>query len=268
MDITAIQTFLTVQRLGALNRAAAELNVTQSTVTARLDTLDAAFGAPLITRSRKGATLTKTGWSFLAEAEMIAAAWIRAQQRINLPKGSSGLLSFGCDPSLWSSFGEEWVSMQRHASPGLSLEAWPGGLTDLSRWLSSALIDVAISIEPIHADGLISNTYAQNRIHQVATIPRKAQDWHRDYIFVDHGPAFRRWHGEIWHTTETAPLSFGSNDWALTHILKHGGSAYLPRRITTPLIGDLLFEVQGAPEFDCEINLTIRDQSASMIKEP
>lgn len=265
MNITAIQTFLAVHRLGALNRAAATLNVTQSTITARLDTLDDAFGAPLLTRSRKGAALTKAGWSFLAEAEMIEAAWLRAQQRINLPKGSAGLLSFGCDAALWRHLGQDWLAAQRASSPGLTVEAWPGGQAELAHWLSTALIDVALSTAPIHGDGLITQPYANDSIHQVATQPRQARSWHRDYVFVDHGPAFRRWHGETWRAAKTAPLSFGAPDWALTHLLEHGGSAYLPRRMTAPLLGDKLFEVRGAAAFTRETHLTVRRQSASLL---
>ncbi|MFZ1727537.1 MAG: LysR family transcriptional regulator [Albidovulum sp.] len=44
MNIAAIQTFLSVVRTKNLNAAAAELNVTQSAVTARLDALEQALG--------------------------------------------------------------------------------------------------------------------------------------------------------------------------------------------------------------------------------
>ncbi|MEX0304043.1 MAG: LysR family transcriptional regulator, partial [Leisingera sp.] len=63
MNISAIQTFLSVVRTRNLNRAAEELNITQSAVSARLDTLDQALGARLLIRSRKGATLTKEGFA-------------------------------------------------------------------------------------------------------------------------------------------------------------------------------------------------------------
>ena len=71
MNIATIETFLAVHRLGNLNRAAEELNVTQSAVTARLDALEASLGARLLNRSRKGATLTKAGYSFLEQADII-----------------------------------------------------------------------------------------------------------------------------------------------------------------------------------------------------
>ena len=47
MNISALKTFLTVVDLGNLNKAAERLNVTQSTVTARLDSLEEALGQRL-----------------------------------------------------------------------------------------------------------------------------------------------------------------------------------------------------------------------------
>ena len=52
MNIAAIQTFLAVVETGNLNKAAERLNVTQSTITARLDALEASLGAALLVRNR------------------------------------------------------------------------------------------------------------------------------------------------------------------------------------------------------------------------
>ena len=57
MNITAIQAFLTVVRSGNLNRAAEQLNVTQSAVTTRLDTLEQALGAKLLVDGAKSVAL-------------------------------------------------------------------------------------------------------------------------------------------------------------------------------------------------------------------
>ena len=102
MNIAAIQTFLAVVRCRNLNRAAEQLNVTQSAVTARLDTLEQALGAQLLVRSRKGATLTKAGFAFLEQAEVITRTWDNARARANLPRGVTRLFSFVCDPGLWT----------------------------------------------------------------------------------------------------------------------------------------------------------------------
>ena len=72
MNIAALQTFLAVVQIGNLNKAAEQLNVTQSTVTTRLDTLEETLGQRLLVRSRRGAELTKAGFVFLRHAEVAA----------------------------------------------------------------------------------------------------------------------------------------------------------------------------------------------------
>ena len=47
MNITVLQTFLTILDAGSLIRASAQLNVTQSTVTARLQSLERELGQTL-----------------------------------------------------------------------------------------------------------------------------------------------------------------------------------------------------------------------------
>ena len=53
MNIATLQTFLAVVQTGHLNKAAAQLHVTQSTVTTRLDVLEQTLGQKLLVRSRR-----------------------------------------------------------------------------------------------------------------------------------------------------------------------------------------------------------------------
>jgi DNA-binding transcriptional LysR family regulator len=89
MNLAALETFLAVVDAGNLNKAAERLNVTQSTVTARLDALDDALddalGQKLLVRSRKGAQLTKAGFAFQRHAELIVRTWEQGQKAVGLP---------------------------------------------------------------------------------------------------------------------------------------------------------------------------------------
>ena len=75
MNLIAVKTFLAVVQTGNLNKAAELVNVTQSTVTARLDALDSELGQALLVRSRKGAQLTKAGFAFQRHAEVLVRTW-------------------------------------------------------------------------------------------------------------------------------------------------------------------------------------------------
>jgi DNA-binding transcriptional LysR family regulator len=262
MNIAAIQTFLAVVRSRNLNRAAAELNVTQSAVTARLDALEQALGARLMIRSRKGAQLTKAGYAFLEQAELIVRTWDRARAQAGLPTGVTRLFSLVCQPGLWQGLGAPWVAAIRRDHPGTALDIWAGLANDARDWLSSGVSDAALLTEPLAGAGLDSRPFATDELLQVSSRPRAAGDWDPAYVFVDYGPAFRITHAAAWPGDETAATSFSTPDWALAHLLAEGGTAYLPLRLVAPfLTGGQLHEVAGAERVALRSFLTWRKAS-------
>lgn len=260
MNLASLQTFLTVVQCGNLNKAADLLNVTQSTVTARLDTLEDAVGQPLLVRSRKGAQLTKAGFAFQRHAELAVGAWEQGRKVVGLPKGFSGLFSFACHSELWDGLGEKWLNNIRQNQPNLALEAWPGESQQVEQWLQSGLVDAALTQSAISGSGLEARELERERLVQVASVARKATAWDPAYIYVDLGPEFRRWHTTTWPGDNTAHLTLGSSQWALHYLLSNGGSAYLPWRIVAPWVEEeRLFLVEGSPEFSRPIHLTWRE---------
>ncbi|WP_164660100.1 LysR family transcriptional regulator [Tropicibacter sp. Alg240-R139] len=236
MNITTIQTFLAVVRTRNLNRAAEEMHITQSAVSARLDGLEQALGAQLLIRSRKGATLTKEGFAFLEQARVIARSWDNARARISPPHGVTTVFSLVCDPGLWTGLGQTWTNKLCARHPDIALEVWTAQLGDAQSWLQSGMSDAALLTEPLTGPNLDSQSFAKCELIQVSTRPRKAVEWHPDYIYVDYGAAFRAQHAETWPSDETASVSFSNPDWALSHLLAHGGSAYLPEPMVTKLL--------------------------------
>ncbi|MEM7427196.1 MAG: LysR family transcriptional regulator [Pseudomonadota bacterium] len=264
MNIAALQTFLAVVQTGNLNKAADQLNVTQSTVTTRLDVLEDTLGQKLLIRSRRGAALTRAGFAFQRHAEVMVQEWDQARKAVGLPKGFSGLFSFACEPDLWDGAGEVWLERVRRAQPELALEAWEAGPGAIRRWLASGLVDAALVQEPLNGPGYASRPAGMDRLVQVATVEREAQTWDPAYIFVDLGPEFRRQHALAWPGEETARMTFSSSRWALDHLLKQGGSAYLPWRVTKgPVAEGRLFPVEGAAEFGRSLYFVCRDASLS-----
>ncbi|MCP4327236.1 MAG: LysR family transcriptional regulator [Alphaproteobacteria bacterium] len=262
MNITALKTFLAVVQTGNLNKAAVHLNVSQSTVTARLDSLDAVLGQRLLVRSRRGAELTKAGFAFQRHAELVVQSWDQARKAVGLPKGFSGLFSFVCPGELWDGAGSAWLDRVRDRHPDLALEAWPGDMNEVGRWLSSGLVDAALIAESLTGPGLASHRVTPDRLVQVSTVCRTVQSWDPDYIYVDLGAEFRRQHSRAWPIDETAHMTFGSSRWALDHLLEHGGSAYLPWRLSaTHVRQGRLHPVEGAPEFTRALFLAWREAS-------
>jgi DNA-binding transcriptional LysR family regulator len=265
MNIVSLRTFLAVIQTGNLNKAAEQLNVTQSTVSTRIDTLEQSLGQRLLVRSRRGAELTKAGFAFQRHAELIVQTWDVGRKRIGLPRGFSGTFSITCDDDLWEGLGERILEQLEQTQPDLAIELWRGEPEQTRRWLSSGLVDLALVSEPIAGPDLVLRRVGNDRLVQVATVPRKVVPWHPDYIFVDLGAEFRRDHTRTWPVNETTRITFAASRWALDYLLTKGGSAFLPWRMARDHVAaGRLFPVDGTPEFERPVYLVWREASAEM----
>jgi DNA-binding transcriptional LysR family regulator len=96
-----IEAFLEVARRQNLSRAAEALFVSQPTLTARLQSLEAALGEQLFVRTRRGMRLTEAGDAFLPYAEHAVAALADGRERLSeLRRGEAGRLVLGAPPTV------------------------------------------------------------------------------------------------------------------------------------------------------------------------
>lgn len=260
MNLAFLKTFLAVVETGNLNRAAERLNVTQSTVTSRLDALEEALGRKLLVRARNGTRLTRAGFELRPYADMLVNGWDQARRAIDLPEGYSGMFSFACEFDLWHDEGKAWLYRHRAAHPTIAYEARPGRRAEMTNWLGSGLTDAALVTEPLPGPSLESRTFTEQRILHVSVLPTLPAHWRETYIFVDLGTDFRRQHSQAMPDAKTAGITFSVSVWALEHLLSHGGSAYLPEAIVAPHVtAGRLHVVAGAPVFTRNIYLVFRE---------
>src|ERR1700748_3738041 len=66
-DLASFEVLLAIARTGSLSAAAREIGLTQQAVSARVNSMEAQTGGRLVTRTRRGSTLTSAG--------AIAAQW-------------------------------------------------------------------------------------------------------------------------------------------------------------------------------------------------
>ena len=96
-----IEAFLEVARRQNLSRAAEALFVSQPTLTARLQSLEAALGEQLFVRTRRGMRLTEAGEAFLPYAEHALSALADGRERLDeLRRGVAGRLVLGAPPTV------------------------------------------------------------------------------------------------------------------------------------------------------------------------
>ncbi len=256
MNLVTAQTFLAILKAGNLNRAAEQLNVTQSTVTMRINSLEDQLGRRLIVRNKSGVELTNAGFKFQRYAEMMIQAWHQAKQDIALPKDYDTTFNLGVEIDLWPNGVSDWVPWSRQMMPGIALSVWTGESVSLVRWLQSNLVDAAVMYGPNPCSGFETDILFHDRLILVSRQKRRLTRWDPAYIYVDWGEQFRRDHALAYPAEETAGLTFGEGAQALEHMLAHGGSGYFPLRLVADRIhAKDVFVVPKAPEFRRQVIL-------------
>ncbi|MEM6586974.1 MAG: LysR family transcriptional regulator [Pseudomonadota bacterium] len=262
MNISALQTFLAIVDTGSLVRASQVLNVTQSTVTARLKALEEELGQHLLNRQKSGTTLTPAGTRLLSYARIMTGLWRQAKYETGLPAGLASVCTFGCDRELWDGPGRAFFNGVLADNPDMALAVRQGSARDLEGWLSEGAVDVIMTFESVARGAQTVLALTPERLVLVSDRPDTPIDADPMYIFVDHGEDYRRQHAEDYHGAGVARISFDSSWWALQCMLDRGGSAYLPEDIVASDIAEgRLFLSHGAPVYTRKKNLIVNDAS-------
>jgi DNA-binding transcriptional LysR family regulator len=250
MNLEELKTFLAVVEAGSLIAASRRLNVTQSTVTARINALEDEIGQKLLHRHKSGAELTSPGFKFKRYAELMVQLWRQARYEVSLPKGFVGVCNLGLDFDLWDDAGRIFLDFVRAEAPGVALAVWPGEQRQLDRWLSIGLIDVALCYAPQSGGSFATRILFDDELILVSDAARTVPDLGPSYVYVDHGEEFRRLHAAAYPGDTTSALTIASSQWAIDHLLRHGGAGYITRRHAKPMLeAGRLHEVAGAPHF-------------------
>lgn len=249
MDIELARTFLAVVASGNLIGAAERLHVTQSTVSARIQTLERLMGVVLLHRHRNGAALTAAGQRFLRHAKSLVRTLEQARHDVGLPAGYCGSLTVRGRIGLWEGFLPKWVAWMRDQMPDTSLRMEIGFEEDIMQGLIQGTVDIGLMYTPENRPGLGMERLFDETLLLVSTAP--GNDWYSDgYVHIDWGPEF-----EAQFTTHFPdagpPALLASVGWlGLQQILLSGGAGFFPQRMVQPLLDTgRLWLIPGARAF-------------------
>lgn len=243
MDVERVRTFLEIVHTGSFLRAAERLNVTQTTVSARIRTLEDELGRTLFIRNRNGARLTPAGIEFERFAQVFVGVWEQARQQLAVPQGKSGVVNIAAEYSLWNPILVDWMVGLR-SRPELAVRAQVGEPDKLVEELRTGALDVAL----LYAPRLLPGLEVELLIEENLVFVRRAGDGSAGagHVFVDWGSI----------TAPAAPLagepdvSVGFGPLGLAYIVKAGGSGYFRRKLVVPYIeAGTLERVEGMPAF-------------------
>ncbi|MGB1110867.1 MAG: LysR family transcriptional regulator, partial [Gammaproteobacteria bacterium] len=249
MDIQQARTFLAIVAHGSFLEAAGRLHVTQSTVSARIRSLEDELGAKLFIRNRSGASLTGAGRRFLRHAKALVLTMQQAQYDVGLPERYSTSVRIGGRIALWDGFLPAWAGWMRQHAPDVSIRSDIGFEDDLMRRMVEGSLDIAVMYTPSHSAGLTVEHLFDETLVMISTDP--STRWPDDgYIYVEWGPGFFAHHREAFPDVEHPPQIVNIGWLGVQLILANGGSTYLPVRMARPLIeAGRVHLVKEAPEF-------------------
>ncbi len=249
MDIELARTFLEIVSTGSFIRASERLNVAQTTVSARIRSLEQQLGRSLFVRHKGGASLTSAGEQFLRHAPMFVQLWQRTLQQVAVPPGRRAVLTVGSEVSLWQPLLVEWVRWMRRSLPDIALRVHVDVPQDLINQVASGMVDLAIMYAPQHRPGLKIDLLMEEKLVLVTTNAEARLLDGSDYVYMDWGPDFGL-HHEMNFPDVASDLSMDLGPLALSYVLSAGGSGYFRMSVVQPhLAAGRLYLVPEMPQF-------------------
>jgi DNA-binding transcriptional LysR family regulator len=261
LDTELLKTFLEVSRTRHFGRAAENLYLTQSAVSARVRQLEQVLGTELFTRTRNNIRLTASGERLVPHAEAALNAWERGRQAVALPADSVAAVSIAAPPSLWDSRGQQALGRVRRTMPDLALRAETHPDGSLGRRLLELQVDLILCYDPPKRYDIELRELSALSLVLVSSAEQStlAEALDGNYLFVDWGTSFFVEHAAAFAGMPAPRLQTGSGRLALDLLLADGGAVYLPEPIVAPYLEQRrLFRVADAPVFERGVHLAYR----------
>ena len=249
MDVGLLKAFIEIYRSRHFGRAANNLFISQSAVSARIKQLEDELGTRLFTRDRNNIELTTAGKKFLVYAENIINTWNRAKQEIAIPEGIDAFLNIAALPSIWDIFLENWLSWVHTRNTSIALQADVLHADSIIRNLLDGTLDLGFVFDPPKTPQLLVKELIPIPLIMVSSTPdiRAADALAENYIFVDWGTSFSMLHARQYPDIPPPRLRAGVGRIALGFLNDFGGAAYLPEAMIEKQLGQSLFKVEDAP---------------------
>jgi LysR family transcriptional regulator, flagellar master operon regulator len=253
-----IATFLDLCDSRSFHRTAERLGLTQSTVSARIASLEAALEARLFNRSRAGAELTTEGLKFAPHARALAHAMAEARRAVT-PTGDAAVeLRIGIQSDLAAERTGALVQGFRRLLPDFAFYMEPDFSAQMCRDVGAGVMDFAVLYTPQPAPDLHFTSLGEARYRLVSSdVDRMAGLTPARLIRANYAPAFATAQAVALPMVADAVLASGQNA-AVAGILRAlGGSAYVLENTARTLVEAGFRMVSDAPPIDQPVHTAV-----------
>ena len=249
MQIELLDTFLDLAETKSFHQTAERLQVTQSTVSARIQALEEAVGQRLFNRSRAGTALTIEGQRFEPHARSLRHEWNEARRRIRVPDRAGSMLRLGIQNDLAAQHIGEWISDFRRAMPDTAFYIEPDYSNQMCADLLTGVQDFAVMFSPKPHPDLHFETLGEVPYRMISSATnRLAEVDPGSFIFAHFSPAFEVMHREVTPDLAGSAISVGQSATVVSLLTAMGGAGYVLDKAATGLIASGRFRlVEDAP---------------------
>ena len=249
MQIELLETFLDLMETKSFNRTADRLNLKQSTVSARINTLEAVLGKRLFTRSRAGTQPTPAGYRLLDHARALRHQWNEARRSVASTGNFDQSMRIGIQHDLASNHIADWVAGFRTILPRAAFYIDLDFSNQMSVDLLAGELDLSILYTPKNLPDLHNELIGEVGYRLISSNAKRiAQIDPASYIFTRFSPALEKVHNPMMADLAEAPLSSGQNITVCGLLSSLGGSAYVLEESATEMVAAQGFEyVEDAP---------------------
>jgi DNA-binding transcriptional LysR family regulator len=240
MDLELLRTFMEVCRTRHFRRAAENLHLSQSTVSARVRQLEDLLGTVLFTRERNNIQPTSAGQRLLPHAEQLLLEWSKTRQELAVADARNTLLVVGASASLWDTLLQPWLGRVGRRGEGVALRVETHDQEQLLYRLDDGRLDLVFTYEPPVLPRHVGARLARVSLRLASSTPgvALAQAIGEGYVLVDWGGSFIADHARLYPDLQPPRLAFSQGRMALDWVLSAGGSVYLPEPMLAGPLGD------------------------------
>ncbi|HKP34714.1 MAG TPA: LysR family transcriptional regulator, partial [Sphingomicrobium sp.] len=231
-------------------RAARNLNITQTAVSARIRSLEQQLDRKVFVRNKAGARLTPAGDQFLRFATSLVQIWDRARRSVATAPGKETVVTIGAELSQWNPLMRDWLIWMRRECPELAISAHIDTAERLMDQVQEGGLDFAILYAAPARPGVIAELLFEERLVLVTTTPADEPLRPEDHVEVEWGEDFTASYHAAFPDAAPGTVSISYGPLALDYILARGGSGYFRMAAVRPFIADgRLALVPDSPEF-------------------
>jgi DNA-binding transcriptional LysR family regulator len=250
MDIVTARTFLEIVKTGSFVRAAENLHITQTAVSARIRVLEQQLDRKVFIRNKAGARLTPAGDQFFRFATSLVQIWDRARRTVALAPGRERVVTIGAELSQWNPLMRHWLLWMRRECPEIAVSAYVDTADSLMAQVQDGALDVAILYAAPARSGVVAELLFEEKLVLARTAPADQPLSADDHVHVDWGEEFAVNYHAAFPDADPGVVSISYGPLALDYILAQGGSGYFRMAAVRPHLDDgSMVLVPDSPEF-------------------